>query len=390
MSNSTVQILARVLRVLLIFALLLNVLALLLVPASVMVNAENLFGGAGTFLHDLFHPEADDVTAAGVSAIFLSWVWIWGEGANALIALFLVICGICTALILLQGLRVLGTILQGAPFSTQNAVSLRRAAVCSFCIAGAALLRTIWGLWFYQSLRPLATYNALFVPIFTMFGLLCLVMSALFRQATEMKAENDLTILEEAHAMVRTAAQKIADVLIFLCGFLIFCDILLLPLTPALAYFRFQNPASMRFDHLLAVFAYDFDDGVGNLLEIILKESWKSPETAVLALFLLLAGICGAVILVQGIRLLASVADGTPFSPKNAVYLQRAAAGCFVIAAGALGRTAFTLCRDGAAALLSYTALFIPLFTMAGLLCLVMAGLFHRAAEMKAENDLTI
>ncbi|MFR5405367.1 MAG: DUF2975 domain-containing protein [Oscillibacter sp.] len=139
MSNSTVQILARVLRVLLIFALLLNVLALLLVPASVMVNAENLFGGAGTFLHDLFHPEADDVTAAGVSAIFLSWVWIWGEGANALIALFLVICGICTALILLQGLRVLGTILQGAPFSTQNAVSLRRAAVCSFCIAGVAL-----------------------------------------------------------------------------------------------------------------------------------------------------------------------------------------------------------------------------------------------------------
>ncbi len=43
--------------------------------------------------------------------------------------------------------------------------------------------------------------------------------------------------------MVRTAVQKIADVLIFLCGFLIFCDILLLPLTPALAYFRFQNPA---------------------------------------------------------------------------------------------------------------------------------------------------
>ena len=194
MSNSTVQTLARVLRVLLIFTLLLNVLALLLVPASVMVNEENLFGGAGTFLYDLLHPEADDVTAAGVSAIFLSWVWIWGEGANALIALFLVICGICTALILLQGLRVLDTILRGTPFSTQNAVSLRRAAVCSFCIAGAALLRTIWGLWFYQSLRPLATYNALFVPIFTMFGLLCLVMSALFRQAAEMQAENDLTI----------------------------------------------------------------------------------------------------------------------------------------------------------------------------------------------------
>ena len=121
-----------------------------------------------------------------------------------------------------------------------------------------------------------------------------------------------------------------------------------------------------------------------------MKESWKSSETAVLALFLLLAGICGAVILVQGIRLLASVADGTPFSPKNAVYLQRAAAGCFVIAARRPGADRLHPLPDGAAALLSYTALFIPLFTMAGLLCLVMAGLFHRAAEMKAENDLTI
>lgn len=50
------------------------------------------------------------------------------------------------------------------------------------------------GCGFTSPSRPLATYNALFVPIFTMFGLLCLVMSALFRQATEMKAENDLTI----------------------------------------------------------------------------------------------------------------------------------------------------------------------------------------------------
>ena len=159
-----------------------------------MVNAENLFGGAGTFLHDLFHPEADDVTAAGVSAIFLSWVWIWGEGANALIALFLVICGICTALILLQGLRVLDTILAGNTFTFENAANMRRAAVCCFLISAAALGRTVWGLCFYRSLMPLLTYNALFVPIFLMAGLLCMVMSALFRQAAELKAENDLTI----------------------------------------------------------------------------------------------------------------------------------------------------------------------------------------------------
>ena len=42
--------------------------------------------------------------------------------------------------------------------------------------------------------RAPADYNALFVPIFILGGLLCLVMSALFRQAAELKAENDLTI----------------------------------------------------------------------------------------------------------------------------------------------------------------------------------------------------
>ena len=109
-----------------------------------------------------------------------------------------------------------------------------------------------------------------------------------------------------------------------------------------------------------------------------------------LAGFLILAGICAGGILAQGIRLLASVADGAPFSPKNPGCLRRAAVCCFAIAAGALGRTAFSLAVHGLPALLSYTALFIPLFTMAGLLCLVMAGLFRRAAELKVENDLTI
>lgn len=111
-----------------------------------------------------------------------------------MLTLFLVISGICTAVILWQGRRVLGTILRGTPFSAENAVSLRRSAVCCFLIAGAAAVRVVWSVWFYRSLFPLVTYNALFVPLFAMAGLLCLVMSALFRQAAEMKAENDLTI----------------------------------------------------------------------------------------------------------------------------------------------------------------------------------------------------
>ena len=104
------------------------------------------------------------------------------------------LCGVCTAVILWQGRRVLDTILRGTPFCGENAGNLKRAAVCCFLISAFALVRVLWGVWFFQSVRPLLTYCGLFVPIFLMSGLLCLVMSALFRQAAQIKAENDLTI----------------------------------------------------------------------------------------------------------------------------------------------------------------------------------------------------
>ena len=189
--------------------------------------------------------------------------------------------------------------------------------------------------------------------------------------------------------MIRTPAQKIADALICLSILALITEAFLLPWINAFAYFQVNVAGGPTLEHLMAVFAYDFDDGLGNLLRISL-ESWGHAHSAVLALFLWLVSICGAVILIQGIRILATVADGTPFSPKNAVSLRRAGEACFVIAAGALGRTMFTLFREGSAALASYTALLVPLFAMAGLLCLVMSALFRQAAEIKAENDLTI
>ena len=66
--------------------------------------------------------------------------------------------------------------------------------MCCFVISAAALARTVWRVCYYRSPAPLATYNALFVPIFLMAGLLCMVMSALFRQAAELKEDQDLTI----------------------------------------------------------------------------------------------------------------------------------------------------------------------------------------------------
>ena len=68
------------------------------------------------------------------------------------------------------------------------------AGICCFLISLFALIRMVWGLFYYGSIAPLLTYNALFVPVFFMGGLLCLVMSALFRQAAVLKEESDLTI----------------------------------------------------------------------------------------------------------------------------------------------------------------------------------------------------
>ena len=186
MSDTTVQKIARVLKVLVTITFVCDLLALLLVPGLAYYHFDL------AHIQDLWAYESDDCLWAFIGMIFL-W-WRVGEPYTVAMALFLLFCGICTAVILWQGRRMLDTVLRNAPFSVQNALRLRRAAVCAFLIAAAAVVRTVWGLWFYQSLRPLATYNALFVPVFAVFGLLCLVMAALFRQAAEMQAENDLTM----------------------------------------------------------------------------------------------------------------------------------------------------------------------------------------------------
>lgn len=171
MERSSAQKIAAVLKILVTITFVCNLIAIPLVPYVARMRYLTAYAG----LDDPEH------------------AWISSTASMVLIA-FLVFCGINTAVILWQGRRVLGTILTGEPFCEENGRSLRRAAACAFLISGAALLRTLWGVWFYANLRPLATYNALFVPLFAMGGLLLLVMSALFRRAAELKAEQDLTI----------------------------------------------------------------------------------------------------------------------------------------------------------------------------------------------------
>lgn len=167
--------------------LVLNVAALFLVPGLVGLKSE----GGWLVLWDAM--ERMDLPKP-VILLLVSWQYlfrVWREPYTAVLTLFLWTCGCCTAIVLWQARKVLKTVEEGSPFRNENAKSLKWAAVSFFVILGAALVRLIFQLGLYQ--RATA-YNALFVPVALMAGLLCLVMAALFRQAAELKEENDLTI----------------------------------------------------------------------------------------------------------------------------------------------------------------------------------------------------
>lgn len=195
MKNCSVQRLARVLRVMVLAVFVCNLLALFAVPAMAALSPEGaLEAGAEGLACLLGLEEVPEGRRSFLFVLVLSWIGVWTEGYTAVLAVFLWVCGGCTAVILWQAGRVLDTVLEGETFTVGNAANMKRAAVASFVISAAALGRTVWGIAAYGSIRPMLTYNFLFVPVFLMAGLLFLVMSALFRQAAEMKAENDLTI----------------------------------------------------------------------------------------------------------------------------------------------------------------------------------------------------
>jgi len=174
--------LARVLKILVTATFVCNLLALFLVPGLVGMGLRGLVDFAGYEPGDLFD-------------VLLAHVWlVWKEEQTSVLTFFLLFCGGCTAVILWQARGVLDTVVLGDTFTMPNARRMRRAALCCILVATAALARTVWGLFYYRSLAPVFTYNTVAVPVFFMGGLLCMVMSALFRQAAELKEENDLTI----------------------------------------------------------------------------------------------------------------------------------------------------------------------------------------------------
>lgn len=161
MAKGTVEKMAKLLRSLVYAALLCNFLCLLGLPYIVLMT---------------------------------SWVRQWSLDYALMLLVFFAVCGCCTAMILWQAKRVLDTIMTGNPFQNQNAVSMNKAATSCWIISGCALVRFVLETILVRSLVTILMYNTLFIPAFFMAGLLFRVMAALFRQAAELREDQDLTI----------------------------------------------------------------------------------------------------------------------------------------------------------------------------------------------------
>lgn len=194
MERSEVQRLARVLRGLVFTVFVCNLLVMPLVPGLVV---QMVGGGSERLLVAIRAMMGLSGSLAQIDVwhfLLLALIGFWSDPLICVVTVAYWLCGTCTAVILWQAKKVLDTVLRGNPFQMANALALKQAAVSCWIISAAALVRLVWWFWREGNIAPLFTYNALFVPGFFMAGLLFLVMSALFRQAAELKEDQDLTI----------------------------------------------------------------------------------------------------------------------------------------------------------------------------------------------------
>ena len=191
MEKTGAQKLAKVLRILVLVMYGVNLLCLPLVPGMVVFRRDFSASIELWKWFTLGHGEGLALLGFICLGAFRSVVEDLEIG---LLAVFFWTCGVCTALILWRAKEILDTILAGNPFQRANGEALGRAARYCWIISTAALVKLILWLWMEKTLAPLFTYTTLFIPGFLMAGLLFQVMSALFRQAAELKEDQDLTI----------------------------------------------------------------------------------------------------------------------------------------------------------------------------------------------------
>lgn len=196
MRETSAQRLSHVLYLFVMFLFACNIVVLLFGPGIAAITApdgvEKVIGAASEMGGRL----ADSRLAFSFWPLFLlfCYVGVWIDVTIAERVVYLWFCCISTAVFLWQAKRVLASIRDSIPFSDDNTRNMKRAAICCFIITAASVVRAIWAVCYHGYFGSLAVYTLLLGLAFLLAGLLCLIMSALFCRATELKAEHDLTI----------------------------------------------------------------------------------------------------------------------------------------------------------------------------------------------------
>ncbi len=110
----------------------------------------------------------------------------WSIGENYwFLLVFLCVTGTLGLIMVYELRKIFNNINNNEPFEKQNAKSLKTIAVMGLLISAAYIIK----IFFYISFLTIVI-----AAVFLLFGLTGLVFSELFRQAVEVKEENDLTI----------------------------------------------------------------------------------------------------------------------------------------------------------------------------------------------------
>jgi len=98
---------------------------------------------------------------------------------------FIILCGILIMGLLFEAYRILSRIIKSMPFCIQNAKSFTNAGLFAFLLT----LAFVFKMFFSPSILTLVCAG-----VFILFGLFMVVLSQLFKLATQIKEENELTI----------------------------------------------------------------------------------------------------------------------------------------------------------------------------------------------------
>lgn len=116
---------------------------------------------------------------------YLDLLYIWTEQDYYFLMIFMYISGFACLAIVNEIRKIFKTLNRKNPFMMDNVRSLKRIAIASFAVSAAYVAKVV----FYNSFL-----TVVIAMVFVIAGLFSIILAEVFKQAVEVKEENDLTI----------------------------------------------------------------------------------------------------------------------------------------------------------------------------------------------------